>query len=165
MTGHRFVIFLTTLLGIAPAGAAAQAKPSSVRALGIRPSFATARCNDGTFWTHPERVGACGGHGGVSEWFRPDPPKDATARCTDMTWSASNDPQAACVRHGGVRFWLRPRRPPNVTARCGDGSWWTDPEPQNACPGRGGVSEWYGGPGGALPEKNSPPPHLRPPET
>jgi hypothetical protein len=161
MRGGEMVIVITMALGAGPARALAQAKPSSVSPPGVRPLSATGRCSDGTFWTSFLRLGACGGHGGVAEWFRLDPPKDATARCGDATWTASNDREAACLQHGGVRLWLPPRRPPNATARCGDGSWWTNPEVQNACAGRGGVSDWYGGPGGPLPEKASSPLRLR----
>ena len=124
MTGLRSVTVITIVLGLRPGAAMAQAKPETVRAPGVRPPF-------------------------------------ATARCTDMTWSSSTDRQLACVQHGGVRFWLRPRRPPNVTGLCGDGSVWTGPDLQSACAGRGGVAEWYGGPGGPLPMKDSPPPRLR----
>jgi len=154
------VTVVTIALGVLPATVVAQSKPETVRPPGVRPPFATARCGDDTYWVQPQLAGACGGHGGIIERLRPDPPKDATARCTDMTWSASTDRQLACVEHGGVRFWLRPRRPSNVTGRCGDGSAWTGPELQSACAGRGGVAEWYGGEGGPLPEKNSPPPRL-----
>ena len=155
-----FVILVTLALTGLPAAASAQAKPWTVRDPLVRPRFATASCNDGTFWTNPQPTGACGGHGGVMEWLRPDPPKDATARCTDLTWSSSNDPRTACVQHGGVRFWVRPHRAANITALCGDGSDWTGADIQAACAGRGGIAEWYGGPGGSLPEKDSPPPRL-----
>lgn len=162
MRGSEMVTLITIALGAGPARALAQAKPSSVSPPGVRPLSATGRCSDGTFTTDVRQSGACGGHGGVAEWFRPVPPKDATARCGDATWTASHDREAACLQHGGVRFWVLPRRPPNATALCGDGSWWTGPEPQNACAGRGGVSDWYGGSGGPLPEKVPAPLRLRP---
>ncbi len=33
------------------------------------PAGATARCNDGTYYTLKERRGACGKHGGVAQWL------------------------------------------------------------------------------------------------
>jgi len=159
MDGRRIVIWITMGLAGLPAGVLAQ-KPPTPMPPGEHPRYATARCSDGTYWSDPQPAGACGGHGGVLQWLRPDPPKDATARCTDLTWSRSIDPQLACVQHGGVRFWVRPRQAPNVTGLCGDGSNWTGADLQGACAGRGGVAEWYGGPGGPLPQKLSPPPRL-----
>jgi len=147
-------LLLTLAIAGAPAGAQTPAKPETVRDPTSRPSFATARCIDGTFWTSTQRAGACLGHGGVIEWLPPDWPKDATARCADLTWSSSNEPQSACVQHGGVRVWLGRRLPPNATALCGDGTYWTSPETQGACLGHAGMFEWYGGPGGQLPVKN-----------
>ena len=34
------------------------------------PKDATARCNDGTFYTKAEHQGACSGHKGVAEWLK-----------------------------------------------------------------------------------------------
>lgn len=161
MVRCRLILIAMAVCG-APAAGLAQGKPATVYPPGVIHPFAYARCADGTFWTNPQRPGACNGHGGVMEWLRPEAPKDATARCTDWTWSAATDPNLACVQHGGVRFWVRPRRAPNVTAKCGDDSWWTGADLGGACAGRGGVAEWYGGPGGPMPEKASTPLRLGP---
>lgn len=135
----------TSALAVVPGAAQETPKPSSMQPPGTRPSYATARCTDGSFWAQATRAGACVGHGGISELFTPLRPKDATARCADGTWSASPDRSRACWgEHGGVRVWLDVRRPPGATGRCGDGSFWTAPDLSNACPGRGGLAEWYG---------------------
>ena len=34
------------------------------------PKDATARCNDGTYYTKAEHQGACSGHKGVAEWLK-----------------------------------------------------------------------------------------------
>ena len=34
------------------------------------PKGATARCNDGTYYTKAEHQGACSGHKGVAEWLK-----------------------------------------------------------------------------------------------
>ena len=37
---------------------------------GGAPKGATAKCNDGTYYTKAERQGACSGHKGVAEWLK-----------------------------------------------------------------------------------------------
>jgi hypothetical protein len=136
---------LSVALAVLPAAAQEAPKPSTVQPPGTRPSYATARCSDGTFWARATRAGACLGHGGISETFNPLRPKDATARCVDGTWSAIPDRSRACSgEQGGVRIWLGVRRPPGATGRCSDGSFWMGADLSNACPGRGGPAEWYG---------------------
>jgi len=99
------------------------------------PPGATARCNDGTYWTAPARQGACSGHGGVTQWLIP---ADANALCSDGTYE-SGPRRGACSRHGGVAEWLVP---PTATARCEDGTYHLGANRRGACTGAGGVAEW-----------------------
>ncbi|MEX1827048.1 DUF3761 domain-containing protein [Luteibacter sp. CQ10] len=97
---HRLVIglFVTALLGSAPAHAADGGRKSSLS----NPSGSAATLVEGGYYTN---------HDGQSI-HRPAhttngaAPAGASAQCRDGTWSFSASRRGTCSHHGGVSNWL-----------------------------------------------------------
>jgi hypothetical protein len=117
--------------------------PTPQAAQGHRPANATGACNDGTWWTGTNPQGACGGHGGIKEWYGVTRPANAAARCNDGSYWTSPVREGACSTHRGVKEWYQAARPANATARCNDNTYWTGATRQGACAGHGGIKDWY----------------------
>ncbi len=62
-----------------PASAAAKASAPAMAAAAPAPSGSTGQCKDGTYTTTETKKGACGGHGGVKEWYGSATPAKASA--------------------------------------------------------------------------------------
>ncbi len=66
--------------GSAPsAPATAKASAPAMAAAAPAPSGSTGQCKDGTYTTTETKKGACGGHGGVKDWYGSTTPAKASA--------------------------------------------------------------------------------------
>ncbi len=77
------------------APAAAKATAPAMAAAAPAPAGSTGQCKDGTYTTTETKKGACGGHGGVKDWYgNPIPAKASAAPAAPAAAKASAAPTA-----------------------------------------------------------------------
>jgi Protein of unknown function (DUF3761) len=105
------------------------------------PTGSTGECKDGTYTSAESKKGACGGHGGVKEWFGSSSPSKASAPAT-----------AAAAKTPAPAMAAAAPAPSGSTGQCKDGTYTSTETKKGACGGHGGVKDWYGS---ATPAKTS----------
>lgn len=124
-------LYQLVALALGLAGGLAQAAPPA-----SAPAGATGLCNDGSYYSKPEKKGACRGHKGVKEWYGA---QDAAAPASAAAPSQSPAPAAAATPAAPVK----PAPAPATAAAPGGGSGkvWVNTDTQvYHCMG----DRWYG---------------------
>ncbi len=121
--------------GSAPSASTAAKAPAPAMAAAAAPapSGSTGQCKDGTYTTTETKKGACGGHGGVKEWYGSATPTKASAAPTAPATAQAAAPPAA--KSSSTPMAAAP------AAGGGPGQVWVNTSSKvYHCPG----TEWYG---------------------
>jgi Protein of unknown function (DUF3761) len=127
-------------LGSAPStSTAAKAPAPATAATAAAPSGSTGQCKDGTYTTTETKKGACGGHGGVKEWYASaSPAKASAAPAAPAAAKASTAPMAPAAPAPTAKTSTAPTA---AAPGGGPGQVWVNTSSKvYHCPG----TEWYG---------------------
>jgi hypothetical protein len=120
--------------------AAAKAPAPAMAAAAPAPSGSTGQCKDGTYTSTETKKGACGGHGGVKEWYGTTPAKAGAAAAAPVAAKASAAPMAPAAPTAAAKTSTAPMAAAPA-AGGGPGQVWVNTSSKvYHCPG----TEWYG---------------------